>query len=348
MQSDRALLALLIASAALTSTIASAADAPQAENEVTRFLARLSVHPPQSHRGLTLFPLELSTAEDEADYATLDEAFRRGLVRVSDTGVVAQVTMANVSGRDWVLALAGEVILGGKQNRMLRDDVLLPPSSGPVVVPTYCVEQGRWLGADHAKFEAGRTLSNYALRQQAMAGAPQAKVWEQVEAEQRRFRVESATRDYDAVANSPAVARELADYRAAYVRIWRPRLVGVVVAQGNQIVAADVFCNAPLFARERDKLLDSYAFDCVNRYERIRPTLQQQDARDFMARIYSARFGVQGSPGAGRGLRFHGAGVEGAALLNRGAVIHLHAAPGYRLLPPPPHPPIPIEPRPQQ
>lgn len=321
--------------------------APQPDNEVTRFLGRLLVHAPEHFRGLTIFPLELRDREDNGDYATLDDALRQGVLRVFDTGTIERVMMENVSRHQWVFVMAGEVIGGGKQNRMVREDALIAPGTR-VAVPTYCVEKGRWTGADQAGFASGKYLSNYALRQRAMAGAPQAEVWDQVAGEQRRFRVESPTQDYEAVAASPAVAAELAAYRSAFDRLWRPRIVGFVVAQGGQIVAADAFCNPGLFNRLRHKLLDSYAFDCVGRFERIRPPVfRQEDARDFMARIYTARFRGQGTPGAGSALAFSGSGIEGSALLNRNAVLHLHATPGYRILPiPPPRPPLPIEPMP--
>jgi len=319
----------------------------QDDNEVTRLLGRLLVHAPEHFRGLTIFPLELRGGEDDTDYTTLDDAIRGGFLRVLDTGTVERVIMENASRHHWVFALAGEVISGGKQNRMVREDVLIAPDTR-VTVPTYCVEQRRWVGGD--KFASGRYLSNYALRQKAMAAAPQAEVWEQVDAEQRRFRIESATRDYEAVAGSPAVSRELGAYRGAFERLWRPRIVGFVVAQGDRIAGADAFCNPRLFHSLRDKLLDSYAFDCVGRFDRIRPpAFRQEDARDFMARIYSARFRRQATPGAGDALAFSGTGVEGSALLNRNAVVHLHATPGYRILPPPvPRPPLPIEPLPQR
>jgi len=316
--------------------------APEDDNEVTRFLGRLLVHAPEHFRGLTLFALELRAAEDDAEYLTLDDALRHGILRVLDTGVVERVTMENLSRRDWVFVMAGEVIGGGKQNRMVREDVLLAPDMR-VTVPTYCVEQGRWRGED--RFSGGKFLSNYALRQKAMAAAPQAEVWGQVEADQHRFRVESATKDFEAVAGSPAVSRELGAYHDAFRRLWRPRIVGFVVAQGGQIVGADAFCNPRLFNSLRGKLLDSYAFDCVGRFDRVRPPdLRQEDARDFMARTYAARFRNQGTPGAGSSLAFSGNGIEGSALLNRNAVLHLHATPGYRILPPPR--PIPIEPMP--
>ncbi len=322
--------------------------APETGNEVTRFLEKLSVMPPHHYRGLTLFAIELSGSEDETDYASLDEGIRGGYVRVSDTGVVARVTMENTSGHAWVFAMTGEVILGGKQNRMLREDVLLPPRSGPVTVPTYCVEKDRWVGAAGAKFREGRGLGNYALREKAAAGAPQAEVWQQVEEEQRRFGVASATKDYGAVMDSPAVRRELGGYREAFVRIWRPRTVGMVVAQGGRIVSADVFCNTRLFHKLRHKLVDSYAWDCVRRYPHYRPRLRQEDARNFMARIYSARFRRQSSPGAGDRLVFHGSGAQGSALVRRNATTHLHATPGYHILPRPRPPGLPIVPAPRE
>ncbi|NQT87318.1 hypothetical protein HQ560_11170 [bacterium] len=335
---------LLIAMLALTAVAAQGA----ADNEVTRLLERMDVMPPTHYRGLTIFPLEMRGSENGADYASLDEAFRGGFIRVSDTGVVERVTMANTSRSRWVFAMAGEVILGGKQNRMLRQDVALAPGVGPVTVPTYCVEQRRWAGAPTAKFGAGGAVSNYALRRKALGNASQAEVWGQVDAEQQRFRVPSATKDYDKVAKSPAVARALDEYRRAYVSIWRPRTVGFVVAQGNRIVAADAFCNTRLFLKLRNKLVNSYAFDCVGRHRGIRPTLRQQDARDFMARIYGASFTRATSPGSGEKLDFRANGAEGSALTLRNAVIHLHATPGYTVRPiPAPHPGpgLPVVPR---
>jgi len=344
MVKTRHLSTLLIALTAVT--LVSSVRGQQADNEVTRLLERMVVHAPHHYGGLTLFPLELRGGEDGTDYASLDEAIRGGYLLVQDSGVVRQVTMQNTSAHRWVFAMSGEVILGGKQNRMLREDVLLPPGSGPITVPTYCVEQGRWVGHAKAKFGSGGALGNYALRRKAIAGASQKEVWGQVDAEQRRFRVASPTQDYDRVANSPAVQRALGEYRSAYVRIWRPRMVGFVVAQGNRIVAADAFANPSLFLKLRRKLIDSYSFDCIRRYERFRPTLRQQDARDFVARIYTARFGQKATPGSGRALAFQGSGIEGTSLSRRGVVTHLHATPGYHVVPVP-RPPLPIRPLPE-
>lgn len=338
----RSLLLLLLATMSST-----ALHAQDTDNEVTRLLESLDVLAPSYHGGLILFPLQLRGHGDRADYASLDEAFRGGYLRVSDTGSVERVTMQNTSRSRWVAALAGEVILGGKQNRMLREDVLLPPDDRPYTVPTYCVEKDRWTGHAKSAFRAGSSVGNYALRQKAMAGAPQAEVWGQVDEEQRRFRVAAPTKDFDAVMQSPAVARELSAYRKAFLPIWRPRIVGFVVARGGRIVAADAFGSARLFASLRHKLLDSYAFDCIGRHHGHRPSLGQAAARDFMAQVYAARFSRGSTPAAGSRLDFSGR-TSGSALVHRGTVVHLHATQAGRPLPPPrpPRPPLPI-PRPE-
>lgn len=325
------------------------AQAVENHNEVTRLLAKLDVMAGHHYRGLALFPLRLRGTEDETDYASLDEGFRGGFIRVSDTGSVSRVAMQNVSRHQWAFAMSGEVILGGKQNRMLSEDVLLPPNSRPIVVPTYCVEKDRWTGHPKAAFTAGRGVGNAALRRKALAKAPQAEVWAQVDEEQRRFRISSRTKDFDAVMSAPAVQRELGSYRKAFMPIWRPRGVGFVVAQGGRIVGADVFCNTRLFGKLRHKLLDSYAFDCLYRYRRHRPILNQAAARDFMARIYDARFSHASTPGAGSKLSFSGNGANGSALVRRGACIHLHVASAMRVVPiPRPRPPIRPMPRPEE
>ena len=334
------LASLLLAMAALVASGA-AARGFEADNEVTRLIERLDVMAPQHYRGLTVFPLRIRSGEDGTDYAALDEAFRGGFLRVSDTGSVGRVTMQNTSHRRWVFAMAGEVILGGKQNRMLREDVLLPPNSRPVVVATYCVEKDRWTGDVKAAFKGGYGVGNYALRRKALARAPQAEVWAQVDEEQRRFRVPSATKDFHAVMNDAAVQRELASYRTAFVRIWRPRTVGIVVARGGRIVSADVFGSSALFWKLRHKLVDSYAFDCVGRYQHVRPSFDQRAARDFMARLYSTAYRGGSTPGSGSRLDFSGNGVTGAALSRAGLVVHLDVRPTGRPVPVPiPRPPI--------
>lgn len=114
------------------------------DNPLTRLVQRVSVRPWYSHRGLTVLRVELPDVGDDTLYLSLDEALEAGALVITEkeAGSVPMLLARNKGNRP-VLMLAGEIVVGGKQNRTLRDDLLLPPHSETVELPVYCVEQGR-------------------------------------------------------------------------------------------------------------------------------------------------------------------------------------------------------------
>lgn len=74
---------------------------------------------------------------------TLEEALARGAVNVRETGSVNQLEIENL-GADAVFAQSGDIVKGGRQDRVLMVSLLLPPHSGRVAIASFCVEQGRW------------------------------------------------------------------------------------------------------------------------------------------------------------------------------------------------------------
>lgn len=327
---------------------------PERRNEVTALLDDLLVDGPYHYRGLTLFPLTLSSGEDHRAYQTLDEGLANGTVTVKERagGVVSELVLANTA-HIHTFILAGELLLGGKQNRLIREDLLLPPKSGDVVVPVYCGQKGRW-SAD-TKFHTKDSMANSNVRQRALAGAPQAEVWSGIREDAGRLQALTESEDLQQVYDSPENRRALADYRTNCIDYLRRRpAVGFVVARYGTIVGAEVFRSRSLFQRLQGKLIDSYAVDCLG-WEpetwRRRPTGQPtvEQARTFLSRAYQANYSVRSTPGAGRLLVLTGRST-GQALGLQGSCVHLSL---YERVPipirpvPPPVPiPLPI-PRPR-
>ena len=75
--------------------------------------------------------------------ATLQEALARGDVEVFETGNVRELEIEN-KGDEPVFVQFGDLVKGGKQDRVLTVSLVLPPKSGRVPIGSYCVEQGRW------------------------------------------------------------------------------------------------------------------------------------------------------------------------------------------------------------
>ncbi len=105
---------------------------------------------------------------------TLQEALAKGNVQVVETGRVNELQIENTGGEQ-VFIQAGDIVKGGKQDRVLTVSLLLPAKSGRVPIASFCVEQGRWSARgkeDHAKFSSAKEAMPSRAALLAMAAPP--------------------------------------------------------------------------------------------------------------------------------------------------------------------------------
>jgi len=253
---------------------------------------------------LTIFPVTSDEWSATERFITLDEGLRSGGVTVSELGGYRRVrgrgqsgqsdnaevntlSLTNRSGKTLIL-LAGELLVGGKQDRIVDHDQLVPSDDTPIALGVFCVEHGRWQGANasfgHSQgatrppggarnFVGGGAgggagsgqMANPAVRHKAEVQKSQTEVWSQVEETTKEVNAKSAsgalTRAYD--------DRKVSMRTAAYVRDLKERcsgknVVGVVVAVNGELVASDIFASPSLFRRYWPKLLESYALEAIS------------------------------------------------------------------------------------
>ena len=154
---------------------------------------------------LTLFPVVRADgkAGEGAAFLTLDEGLRSGEVEVTEAGnarglvrprggrqpvyqgdQVNTLVLINHSRKPLVL-LAGEIVTGGKQDRIVASDRIVPSDSDPVDLSVFCVEHGRWTETSDkfgtaAKSPAQSFMVQPEVRQQAMVAKDQQQVWNAV------------------------------------------------------------------------------------------------------------------------------------------------------------------------
>ncbi len=104
--------------------------------------ANYRVTGPISHRNLSIYFVH-GTSEPGPVPLTLQEAMKMAAVRVHETGHVSRLAIENTSDKE-VFVQSGDIVKGGKQDRVLTMSLLLPPKSGRVPISALCVEQGRW------------------------------------------------------------------------------------------------------------------------------------------------------------------------------------------------------------
>jgi hypothetical protein len=144
----------------------------------------LSVAGPYTHENLSIFLLRGTDAFDGSRFIPLDEAMEQKAVIVHETGNVGELEIENLSDLLDLYVQAGDVVKGGRQDRTLGVDFVLPAKSGRVPVQSFCVESGRWhrRAAEAAgSFSSSKSyLASKKLRLAAKLSKSQGEVWQSV------------------------------------------------------------------------------------------------------------------------------------------------------------------------
>jgi hypothetical protein len=285
---------------------------------------------PWQEGALTIFPVRLNRTPVFGEVLTLDQALDTGLLSIKEIGggQVNSVTARNSSDR-YVFLMAGQAIRGAKQDRMASEDILLPPDS-TTEVAVWCVDHGRWTSGQ-TDFRAGEFVAPAAVRREAAVSKSQQRVWDSVAAVQRGVGAPSGS--LATAADSGEVRTETQPYRDKLLPLAGKHTdtCGVIVARGNEFLAADIFYAPSLFTRLWPKLLDSYLLDIAGRQDTHgRPSAAA--AERFLGQLYWARRTSASTPGAGKRIELRADAVYGSALIMKNSVVHLEAFPGAQIL----------------
>ncbi len=231
---------------------------------------------------------------------TLQEGMAKGTVRVAETGSVNELRIENTGDED-VYVQSGDMVKGGRQDRVLTVSFVLPRKSGEMPVAAYCVEHGRWsqrgaeevttfagsnnaLPSREAKLAMKEPLANMPLLADAPAGAArqsfsydetgerQRAVWAEVAKTQEKL---SGGLNAPVAAPASATSLELSlendklkELRAEYVKALEDKaagsdIIGFVFAVNGRINSADVYPSNGLFRKMWVKLLTASVTEAV-------------------------------------------------------------------------------------
>ena len=289
---------------------------------------------PVTYENITIFPVVTSATADTNEFLTLDEGLASGEVLITEQGSEALVrsrgnhpvvipdynrTSASVNqlvlinrGKRPLLLLAGELVSGGKQDRIIGKDRIVPVGAPPLPLDVFCVEHGRWSAG--SQFVAAKTIVHPSVREQAAVKQDQSSVWDAVRGgtlarEARPAPPSAAPRISAGVLNETiASAAPTQSYAKIYEgervggsvdtfadevqrRFARAtsglkaeRVVGVVVAYGGEVAWSDIFASGSLFDHYWSKLLRSYSVEALAR-PRLREVASRDDAGEFLRNL---------------------------------------------------------------
>ncbi len=230
----------------------------------TEWLRELETGQPVSAHGLTLFPL-YAKHQDSQDYLLLEQALELGaleLGEVSESGSVPELMVVN-KGDLAVLLPEGQVVMGGKQNRVINLAVIVEAHT-EYRLPVSCVEQGRWSSAKEAfraasfaptELRARKTASaNQNLRERGVAESDQGQVWADVHACLAASDIASPTGDLSA-----SFGRRTNSISELYKQLpLAEGAVGFFFAQGDNLLGGEVFDNPKTLRTLWPRLCETY------------------------------------------------------------------------------------------
>jgi hypothetical protein len=294
------------------------------------------VSSPIVHDNLAIYLLHGSTARGTAPL-TLQEALTKGKVRVEETGSVNELTVQNV-GNDEVFVQAGDIVKGGRQDRVLSVDLLLPPRSGRVPIEAFCVEEARWSARgkeDARQFSSASSAmpsQEAKLAMRALAAAPpsppaadpttgyvspadngrrQQQMWKTVTATQERL-----ARAVGAPVISPASpsslqlsleSEKLKQAQVAYMTELADAgqanadVVGYVFAINGKINGGDVYASSELFRKMWRKQLVANVTEAISKKDLAGAA--PPPVKDVEAFVAAARAGAKAERAIGANVR---------------------------------------------
>lgn len=248
-------------------------------------------NPELKFNNLQLFPITASEtfiANNSAakELVNLKEAIENKRFRITekkpygrqdDGGAVNTLTVQNKSEHT-VFLMAGDVVQGGRQDRVIAADIAIPPRT-ITDIPVFCVEQNRWnykendqIVEDHIAqqnkkifaFTGYYNVASFNVRR-SVTKRNQQEVWETVSQITSSNNATTASKAYAGLEQS----EDYTHLRNQYLRFFenkfdtKSNIIGVVAVSGNEVLGADIFANPELFSKQYKALIHGYITDAI-------------------------------------------------------------------------------------
>lgn len=244
---------------------------------------------------------------DLADYKNLKEAMeikgfriteRKPFGRFEDSGAVNNLTVQNKS-TETIYLMAGDVVKGGNQDRVLAQDMVLPPRT-LANIEVFCVEHGRWqyqgdpeeeLDEEAKKNKKVFAFTGYYnvvsndIRKTVKHEKDQGMVWAAVGNLTTTHKATSTTETYTALEKSKDFTVERNKYLAYFEDKMegKDNVVGMVVVSGNEVLGTDMFNHPNLFKKQYKVLLHSYVTDAITNGKEVK--ISERTLENYTSKI---------------------------------------------------------------
>jgi hypothetical protein len=243
------------------------------------------VSAPVTFKNLSVFLIHGKDQIKNKNILTLQEAMDKKVFSVYETSDVNELAVENKSSQYEVFIQSGDIVKGGKQDRVLAITIIIPANSGRISIEAFCVESGRWQkrgGEEAGKFStSNERIVSKDLKIAANQSRSQQEVWNKVAEAQGKLsqnvgvKVNSATSATSlqlSLENKQVIATadEYVKKFAAMVEN-QDDVIGYAFVINGKINSADIYASNFLFNKLWLKMLRATAIEAVAELQTGKP-----------------------------------------------------------------------------
>jgi len=217
------------------------------------------------YKNLKLIPIrpKQGSGNQMPGVISLSQALQQGLATISERGTASteNVHFLRINNRSdkSLLISSGELIAGGRQDRIVAKDTILAPSGKDQYIPVMCVEELRW-SEKEKKFVYGN-FANPFLRKVLDENKNQVLIWKEISNQLGEGNIKNKTLSYLSRNADKKMMFSADEYFKFFQQKFRDadsNIVGFVAVSGNKVIGCDIYAGRDLFYSQLDPLLRGY------------------------------------------------------------------------------------------
>lgn len=245
----------------------------------------------KTFKNLKIIPIRFKGPGDgrmRPEVVSLSKAIQQGLVTVSERGTASTENVhwlrINNNSNKAVFVGSGEVILGGRQDRMVTKDTVLMPSRSDQYISVMCVEEGRW--SDKEKKFAYFNYATPQLRKVLDQSNNQVTVWREILNHLDFNGVNSPTLAYASRRADKKFAPLVQEYYNYFIDQFRrsdSTITGFVCMSGDKVIGCDIYAGTNLFYGQLEALLPGYIEEAISYGKTV--TIKDEKVKEYLDKI---------------------------------------------------------------
>ena len=237
---------------------------------------------PVTQSNLSVFLLHgKDTIPSGSKLLTLEEALDQKKLIVHETSDVNELAIENISADVDVFVQSGDIVKGGRQDRVIACDMIIPPKSGKMPIGSFCCESGRWhqRGTENAaQFgESRKQVANKDVKLALNSSRDQGLVWSKVKEAQKKLADnvgkpvanEKSPSSYQLTLEDKELLAKLETYTKDMKKLAADNAdaIGFVMVINGKPAGAEIYGSHALFLKLWPKLIDAAAVDALSEFD---------------------------------------------------------------------------------